>query len=145
MSARAHISLRTQLAAMLLTIRVEDEEGKLVPFIDYETAKQLTPEQICSLFQIDHYPVRKEQGGSDAPWNLVFRPIMAHRHKTATKDIPEIAKGHRITAANEEFRRKMLAKVGRAEDGEPPPRRKRSRPMDYRKFDGTPVRGKWKA
>ena len=136
--------MKVQLAAMLLTVRVE-ENGELVPFIDHDTAKLLTADQIISLFHKDHWPIRKEQGGPDLPWNIIFRPIMAHRHKTATKDIPEIAKGHRITAANEEFRRKMLAKVGRGEEAEQPARRKRSRPMDYRKFDGTPVRGKWKA
>src|SRR5688572_5207602 len=56
MSARRHISLTKKLASALLTIRVE-ENGKLVPFIDHETAKTLTAAQIISLFHFDHYPI----------------------------------------------------------------------------------------
>ena len=140
---RDYIPLKGQLAAVLLTMLVE-EDGKLVPFIDHETAKKLTPEQIISLFHRDHYPVRKEQGGPDAHWNLVFRPIMEHRHKTAKIDKPAIAKSDRLSAAQAETRRKMLAKAGADEtDGDSPSRspkrRWASRPMNYRKFDGTPV------
>jgi hypothetical protein len=110
-SRRAYIPKDVQIAALLLTVKVE-EDGKLVPFIDHETAKQLTPAQIISLFHRDHYPVRKEQGGPDAPWNIVFRPIMEHRIKTAKVDKPAIAKSARLSQDQEDFRRKMLAKAG---------------------------------
>jgi hypothetical protein len=119
-SDRAYIPLKKRLASALLTIRVE-ENGKLVPFIDYETAKKLTADQIISLFQFDHWPIAKWMEGADEPWNLVPRPIMEHRVKTAKYDTPNSAKAGRVTEANEEFRRKMLAKVGIGEsDGESP-------------------------
>jgi hypothetical protein len=111
MSRRDYIPKDVQIAALLLTVMVE-EDGKLVPFIDHDTAKQLTPAQIISLFHRDHYPVRKVDGGPDAHWNLVFRPIMEHRIKTAKVDRPAIAKSDRLSDAQEEFRRKMLAKAG---------------------------------
>jgi hypothetical protein len=116
MSRRAYIPMKVQLAAMLLTVRIE-EDGKLVPFIDHETAKQLTADQILSLFHRDHYPLRKVDGGPDAPWNIVFRPIQEHRRKTAKRDQPEIAKSRRLVKTQEEFRRKMLAKAGQGEAG----------------------------
>ena len=126
--SRDYIPKDVQIAALLLTIKVE-ENGQLVPFIDHETAQQLTPAQIISLFQRDHYPIRKESGGPDAHWNLVFRPIMEHRIKTAKIDQAAIAKSARLSEAQEEFRRRMLAKVGQAEDA---PRKSlfRSRPID---------------
>jgi hypothetical protein len=113
-SARTHISLKTKLASALLTIRVV-EDGKLVPFIDHDTAKKLTADQIISLFHFDHHPIAKWMEGSDEPWNLVPRPIMAHRLKTAKYDTPNSAKADRVVEAQEEFRQKMLEKVGQGD------------------------------
>ena len=128
---REYIPMKTRLAAMLLTVRVV-EDGNLVPFIDHDTAKTLTPDQIISLFHMDHWPIRKGDGGPDAPWNIVFRPIMEHRVKTAKVDLPEIAKSRKITASHEEFRRRLLAK----DAGEPVERRGKYR----RKVNGDIVR-----
>lgn len=111
MSKRDHISLTTKLAAVLLEMKVADEKGNLVPWIDRELAKELTAAQICSLVEFDHYPVPKALGGDDHPTNLVALPIMAHRKKTATKDVPAIAKSNRISRAHEDFKRRILAKV----------------------------------
>lgn len=121
MSKRGHIPMKTKLASALLTIRVE-ENGKLVPFIDHETAKKLTADQIISLFQFDHWPIPVWIEEINEPWNLIPRPIMEHRAKTAKYDTPNSAKADRVTAEQEEFRRKMLAKVGLAE---PPPKDER--------------------
>jgi hypothetical protein len=114
MTKRPHISLTKKLASALLTIRVE-EDGKLVPFIDHETAKTLTAAQIISLFHFDHYPIAVWMDGSDEPWNLVPKPIMEHRVKTAKYDTPASAKADRVTEDQERFRQKMLAKAGLAE------------------------------
>lgn len=116
MSARRHISLTKKLASALLTIRVEDN-GKLVPFIDLETAKKMTANQIISLFHFDHYPIAKWMEGADEPWNLVPTPIMEHRIKTAKYDTPNSAKADRVTEDQERFRKKMLEKIGQAEPG----------------------------
>jgi hypothetical protein len=54
------VNLETKLAAALLTL------GD----ITHEHAKLLTARQIISLYQFDHYPRRKADGGPDAPWNI---------------------------------------------------------------------------
>jgi hypothetical protein len=128
--SRARISLTKKLAAALLTIRVE-ENGKLIPFIDHETAKKLTAAQIISLFEFDHWPIAVWLDGPDEPWNLVPRPIMEHRVKTASYDTPNSAKADRVTETQKEFQRKMLAKVGQ---GEPEP--KAEKPKKKWKPDG---------
>src|SRR5262245_28581247 len=63
--ARAHLGLKTKLAAALLCLG--DENGQLL--IDYEHSKSMTVEQIISLFQWDHRIPRAE-GGSDEHWNI---------------------------------------------------------------------------
>jgi hypothetical protein len=110
---RRHINLRTKLAAALLQIRGRDGE----PLIPWEDAKAMSDDQIISLFEFDHYPYRAEGGGPDEPWNLEPRLIRAHRIKTAKKDAPEIAKIKRVLAAEDDFRRRLLAKA----KGEPRP------------------------
>lgn len=86
MTARAHIGLETKLAAALLTL------GD----IDYEHSKLMSARQICSLYQFDHYPIRKDDDGPDEPWNLVPRMIIPHREKTAKIDVPQMAKADRL-------------------------------------------------
>lgn len=113
MSKRDYIQLRVQLAAALCQI------GE----IPYEHAKAMTPEQIISLFALDH-GIFHAWGGPDEHWNLRWRFRSDHIEKTAKIDIPAIAKSRRITAAQEEFRQRMLAKTF----GEPEPiPRKRKR------------------
>lgn len=111
-------TLKEQLAAMILTIQIE-EDGKLVPLVTREEAKQMTTDQILSLVQADHDPVAvaiaiplgwtpKEY---NHPTNITMRAIMGHRRKSAKIDVPAIAKGKRISATHENFRRRVLAKV----------------------------------
>jgi hypothetical protein len=97
-------NLSTKLAAALLQIK--DSDG--APLIDWEHAKLMSAEQINSLFQWDHFPIRHEAGGPTEPWNLVPRFIPEHRIKTSKIDIPQIAKIRRITKAEEEFRQRLL-------------------------------------
>lgn len=104
---RKHPSLMIKLASALLTMRHE-VDGKLVPIFTFEEAKALSAEQICSLFQFDHYPIRHDDGGPLEPWNLVPRLIKAHRIKTATIDVPQMRKADRINKTQEEFRQRML-------------------------------------
>ena len=97
-------NLRTKLAAALLQIK--DGDGK--PLISWAHAQLLSAEQINSLFQFDHYPIRHEAGGPAEPWNLVPRLIPDHRIKTAKFDVPQVAKARRISKAQEEFRARLL-------------------------------------
>jgi hypothetical protein len=110
--SRKAIPLKTKLAAALCNMLRPNDAGELVPVIDYESAKQMTEDQVLSIFHFDHYPTAKHQGGKDVHHNLVPRPILEHREKTAKVDIPAAAKSARLSAEQEEFRRRMLAKAG---------------------------------
>jgi hypothetical protein len=117
MSARDHISMETKLAAALLALG----------HIPYEHAKLMTAAQIISLYNFDHYPIRKADNGPDEPWNLVPLGIMAHRKKTADKDVPELRKADRLAKA-----RAALDVV--LATGEKPPRPTNKRRIPSRPF-----------
>lgn len=67
--------------------------------IPYGDAKLMSADQIISLFNDDHYPIPVAEEGSNHPSNLMPRLIAAHREKTAKIDVPQIAKGKRLRAA----------------------------------------------
>ncbi len=122
-----------KLAAVLLTIMVEDESGRLVPAIDRDRAKTMTAREIISVFDFDHYPIPKALDGSNHPTNLVARVRAEHRGKTAKIDVPMIAKVKRVSAKHEEFRRRMLAKAS-SKDADENPAKKRSPKIKSRGF-----------
>jgi hypothetical protein len=129
---RKHIPLKTKLAAALCQMLRPNADGHLEPVIDHESSKVMTEDQILSLFQYDHYPIPKHRDGPDAHWNLTPRPILEHRHKSATVDTPGAAKDARIEKRQQAFRRRLEAKVGRidvehAKIGRPIDGSKRSR------------------
>lgn len=132
MTARQHISRKTELAAALIQIANNDEF--------YQHSKQLTADQVISLFQRDHCPIRKEDGGPDAPWNLTWRFIGEHRRKTATIDKPQSAKGKRLRDSRAEHEARMELDSPRQRSR--PQGRVRSRGFDKtktRKFSGEVV------
>lgn len=94
------MNLKTKLAAALLKL------GD----VPHEHAKQMTADQVICLYQFDHYPIRKCDGGPDEPWNLVPRLIKEHRTKTATIDQSQIAKGKRIRRKWAAHRQRMEVK-----------------------------------
>ena len=100
----------TQLASALLAL------GD----IPHEHAAQMTAEQIISLYQFDHYPIRKSDGGPDEPWNMRPMLIAAHREKTAKIDQPAMTKDRAIGDAEVLHMLRMMAKAA----GEPRPERK---------------------
>lgn len=93
---RAHIPLKTKLAAALLQMKRADDCGMFVPVISYEESKHLTADEIISRFRFDHWPIRHADGGPDEPWNLEPRPAAEHDKKTAEIDVPQIAKQKRL-------------------------------------------------
>lgn len=95
-TGRGYISLREKLASALCQMLCDDGTGKLVPVIPYEHAKQMTADQVLSLFEWDHWPRRKADGGEDVHHNLVPRFAAEHQEKTSTIDIPQMAKAARI-------------------------------------------------
>lgn len=64
--------------------------------IPREHAQAMSAAQIVSLFEFDHWPIRRIDGGTNHPDNLMPRFIAAHGVKTATIDVPQIAKRKRI-------------------------------------------------
>jgi hypothetical protein len=77
---RNRIPLPVQLAAALCQL-VDAKGERLIP---HEHAKLMTPDQVISLFQRDHYPIPKASpfNGPDEHWNIEFRLIAGHAHKT---------------------------------------------------------------
>lgn len=125
------IPIKEKLAAALAHTMVE-VDGKLVRAISYDDAKELSSEQILSLFQFDH-GVHESIDGPTVHWNLTPRFIAEHRRKSNKIDIPQIAKTKRISAEQEAFRRRMLEKSGPALEPEveknKPSRKIQSRPF----------------
>jgi hypothetical protein len=70
-----------------------------------------------AVFHFDH-DIHHTIGGQDAHWNLTPRAVEKHRQKTAKRDIPQIAKTKRLEQAQEDFRRKVLAKTGQITEKE---------------------------
>jgi hypothetical protein len=96
--------------------------------IDREHAKLMTAEQICSLFQYDHASGYACHGADNHPTKLTPLLIADHREKTAKTDLPAIAKGKKIAAKHEEFKRRLLRKSGVAIDEPYKPKQKQKIP-----------------
>lgn len=130
MTARGHISLKEKLASALCQMLCDDGAGNLVPVIPYEHAKQMTADQVLSLWHWDHYPIRKTDGGPDRHFNIVPRLILGHRVKTSTIDVPQTRKADRIRRADDASVNRLLAR----HQCEPAPQQKRSRWPQGRKI-----------
>lgn len=135
MTQRRHDpNLRQKLAALIV----------LHFGIPRDHAKTMTPASILALVQWDHQPVphavARDLGWSPSeynhPSNLV--PLFSEDHsvKTATIDVPAYYKSDRISAAQAEHRRRMLAKAG-ADDDASSPGMTRQRKMAGRGFPKT--------
>lgn len=96
MSARRHISWKTKYACALLALRD----------VPYEHAKEMTEDQIISLYQVDHN-ILHAINPINLFWNLTPKLIAPHRRKSA-KDKGVVAKAVRIDHAQEDFRRRAL-------------------------------------
>ena len=107
MAKRAHISLKTKLAATLLQLGevVARDGGSIAwePFVPYEHAKQMTADQIISLYEF-HHNIRHAEDGSIHFSNLEPMLRSAHRKRTAEIDVPAIAKGKRIRRKEDEHK-----------------------------------------
>lgn len=133
MTARKDPNMTEKYAALVMTLVVE-VDGELVPLVSREEAKQMTAEQIASLVHADHDPIpfaiARDLGMTpkeyNHPTNITIRPILAHRIKTAKHDVPQIAKGNRISAEQQDFQRRMLCRVGQAEPEEEKPQRRKA-------------------
>lgn len=128
---RAHISLKTKLAAALCQMLRANEHGEFVPVISHDQSRQMTADEIIAVFHFDHYPIPHAEDGPDEPWNLTPRPKAEHMKRTAEVDVPRIAKNKRVSRRSTEHQAVMAAK-GCGEDKPLPAKQKqkiRSRPL----------------
>jgi hypothetical protein len=86
MKRRCHITLKTKLASALLALG----------HVPYDDAKQMTEDQIISLYHFDHGILHAVEPVDDY-WNLTPRLISEHREKSR-KDTSTVAKVKRISA-----------------------------------------------
>lgn len=100
---RRDFPLKEQLAAALRQMVVRDENGQYAPAIPWEHARQMTADQVLSLFNRDHYPIRYEQDGPNLHWNCQWRFIGEHKAKTTKVDVPQAAKSKRVARAFDKF------------------------------------------
>lgn len=107
MAKRGHITFKTKLVAALCQMRHE-VDGKLELILNHDEAKALSEDQILSLFAFDHDPIPHAEGGEDVHYNLRPELIVPHRRKTATIDVPGIAKRKRVAKGHIEHTRTML-------------------------------------
>ena len=123
---RKYIGLEVRLAAALLGYQ---RWGWAAP-IPFQQSKTMTAKQIIRCFTFDHYPIPHAHGGSDHPSNLCPRLCAVHKIKTATVDIPMIAKVKRVSDAHKDFVRWVLGPVKRKKrhTSRWPKRKFRSRP-----------------
>jgi hypothetical protein len=98
-------TLREKLASALLIIADLRSDG-----IPFDVARDMTADQILSLFQW-HHENRRANGGSNHPTNLTPLWIKSHRERTAIIDKPAIDKGKRLASAHEKHAQTMRAKI----------------------------------
>ncbi len=135
---RSHITLKTKLAAALLTIVRDDGTGRLAPVIPREDAKTMSADQVLSAFEFDHVELHA-LGGSDHHSNLYPRPRPEHREKSR-KDTSAVAKVKRLSREQEDFRARLLAK---GEPSEPAPPRRSKRRIPSRPFPSKTKASAW--
>lgn len=121
-----------RIAASLLAIKQGDVWLIPEPLRSNGTAKE-----ICAYVQFHHDVTPQALGGTSAPQNLTPLSIADHAHETATKTIPMIAKVRRVSAKQEEFRRRMLAKVGITDHQDERQPRKHKHAWPSRPIDGS--------
>lgn len=107
---RKKIGLKTKLAATLCQMVKPSDGGGFERVIPHDQAKRMTEDQVLAVFHFDHDPIPKAHDGPDKHWNLTPRPRGEHCEKTAKRDIPMIAKVKRLSKAQEETRRRILAR-----------------------------------
>jgi hypothetical protein len=125
---RKKISFKTKLVAALCQMRHE-VDGKWELILNHEEAKALSEDEILSIFHWDHTPIPHAEGGEDVHYNLAPVLIPGHRKKTATIDVPGIAKRKRVATGYIEHTRTMNTP---RDQREPKKSRWQSRPFPKR-------------
>ena len=136
---RTKPTVTERYATIILDLRRVDG----TPLVDRETAKHLTSAEIVEQFEakieFDH-GVYVAFSGTNHPTNLTPRTIADHKAKTS-KDITAIAKAKRIEKQHQEFRSRILAKSGLADDGSIMDTAPKTKNMHGRLMAGTKASG----
>ena len=136
-------TLSEKLAAALMQLSTYAErDGRmvLVPIVDREAIKAIddpakAADSVRAMFECDHDPIPVALGGTNHPANLTHRIKAGHRHKTAKKDVPAIAKVKRLSEEQIAFRAR-LASAYESAGAHELASRFRSRPMPGTKASG---------
>jgi hypothetical protein len=125
--SRKKPNLTTCLASALAELQWRRGDG-----FAWGDLKQMTAEQLCSLYQWDH-SVYAAWGGGEHFTNLTPRLTHAHKIKTRKVDIPTIAKAKRIAGRQAE-RLIPVDVTGARDDGHNAPRPTLKRKWPKRPF-----------
>jgi hypothetical protein len=98
MTERKQPNMHEKLAAAYLSL-VHFHEGRWQSVVDRMAAKDMTAQEICSLFEVDHYPISVFMGGTNHPTNLMPLLKADHRQKTYKKDALDHARVRRAEKA----------------------------------------------
>ncbi len=124
------------MSEKLAALHIEIEALKGNPIADWSVVKQMTPEQINSLFEWNHvsyWTWVEEAEKQNHPSIITPLYIRQHRERTAKIDMPTIAKARRIAARRPEAQAE--AEKLRVVLGTPPKPKKRK--MQSRGFQGS--------
>ena len=126
----------------LAALHIENEALKGNPIADWSVIRDMTPEQLCGLFDwhhVSYFAWVEEAHLQNHPSIITPLYVPVHRERTAKIDIPTIAKSKRIRKKRAVHVAKMAEKIGKQEQG-PTIELPRSRPkqkIQSRGFQGS--------
>jgi hypothetical protein len=126
---RPHMSLKVKLEALLINGPVLDSEGRKVcdpKAIDWDHCPPL-------MLRVWDEAAGDTDPPANDPAHIVPRIRDDHREKTATRDVPAIAKAKRCADEHDEFRRRLLEKDSGADRDHPKPKGRRLQGRGFQK------------
>lgn len=101
----------------LAALHIENEALKGDPIADWAVIRQMTPADLCGLFDwhhVSYFAWVEEAHLQNHPSIITPLYIPVHRERTAKIDVPTIARSKRIRKKQAVHAEKMAAKVGKA-------------------------------
>lgn len=100
-----------ELAAALnqIPIRYRPEDGKPIFMFTHEQMQELSAKQVIAQWRRDHDPIRFEDGGPEAHWNLTWRVAKAHELKSG-REQTQRGKDRKIAKRNQGHVQAMVNK-----------------------------------
>lgn len=130
--ARKYISLREKLAAALSMLLPQEQRDAL-------RARKAPAKAVIACFDFDHV-VLHALLGPDRWHNLTPLLRTIHRQEKSPRDTSIVAKTRRLSAKQEEFNRKVVARPC----GQKRQPKKGIRSIPGRRFNGDPIQARWR-